>query len=471
VSILQPANKEAERSILGAILLSQGVQWQDAAATLSPDDFFLDSHRRIFLRLGELARSSQPADLVTLAEELTRHRELEAVGGVTYLASLTDNLPRLANIEHYVRIVKDYAAKRALLHLSVHIQSRASEPGETTESILSDAQRALHNLVEPGRSGFTRVGETCREQFPDTDSFNTRFRQLRGAETGFRAYDNLTCGLHRGEMVVVAARPGMGKTSMALNVAVHVAKREQVVGIFSLEMTKAAVAVRLLCSEARVDSHRLRGGFCGRDDVVKMLTASTIINNLQIFIDDQVGQTPETMLAKASKLKRDCGGLGLLVVDYLQLMNIPKWRDGRVQEVSYISRTMKEMARELDIPLILVSQLNRAIEERGGEPRLSDLRESGQIEQDADVVLFLWREQQVRRARHSSRGNESNGLVGPDNTVHCKIAKQRNGPIGSFDLVFEGRCCSFGNLEQGTATAAAAPIDSQGEEDELNWEE
>lgn len=439
-----PSNVEAERSVLGAVLLDNSA-YNQAAALLAPEDFSLDSHRRLFLRLTDLAERSRPMDLVTLCEELIRHSELEAVGGASYISSLTDGLPRLSNIEHYAKIVKDKALLRRLIHISNTIATRCLEGSEEAEEILDSAESLVLSVGEQKvREGFLHFRDIFRNSFQSIDALHDRGKRVTGLETGFRKFDDMTRGLQPSDLVIIAARPSMGKTSFALNVAQHATIRQgQVVGLFSLEMSREALVLRLLCSEARVDSHRLQAGFASREDWSRLATALGRLAEAPLFIDDTPGLSITEMRAKARRLQAE-HGLGLMVVDYLQLMSGRGKYENRTQEISSISRGLKSLAKELNVPLMAISQLNRSPEERGGRPRLSDLRESGQIEQDADVVAFLFREELVK----PSEGNRGR--------AELIIEKQRNGPTGMVELAFLSKFTSFENL--------AEDIESEGAE-------
>ncbi len=437
-----PSNPDAERSVLGAILLDN-TAYNQAASHLTPDDFFLDSHRRLFTRIMELADRSRPIDLVTLCEDLMRTNELEAVGGAAYISSLTDGLPRFANIEHYAKIVKDKALLRRLIQISNTVAARCLEGSEEAEDVLDAAESMVLSVGEQRvKDGFVHFRDIFRTSFQSIDALHDRGKRVTGLETGFRAFDDLTRGLQPSDLIIFAARPSMGKTSFALNVAQHAAVRQKVpVGIFSLEMSREALVLRLLCGEARVDSHKLRGGFANRDDWSRMAGALGRLAEAPIFIDDTPGLSITEVRAKARRLQAE-HGLGLLIVDYLQLMSGRGRFDNRTQEISSISRSLKALAKELQVPLVAISQLSRAPEERGGRPRLSDLRESGQIEQDADLVAFIYREE-VSKPTEQNRGR-----------AEIIIEKQRNGPIDKVHLAFLSKFTSFENLAEDFDTEA-----------------
>jgi len=435
-----PSNVEAERSVLGAILLDNSA-YNQAAALLTPEDFSLDSHRRLFLRIMELADRSRPADLVTLCEELMRHSELEAVGGAGYISSLTDGLPRLSNIEHYAKIVKDKALLRRLIQVSNTVASRCLEGSEEAEDILDAAESLILSVGEQRvRAGFLHFREIFRSSFQSIDALHDRGKRVTGLETGFRKLDDMTRGLQPCDLIIIAARPSMGKTSFALNIAQHAAiQQKQPVGLFSLEMSREALVLRLLCSEARVDSHKLQSGFASREDWARMAGALARLAEAPIFIDDTPGLSVTEVRAKARRLQAE-HGLGLLIVDYMQLMSGRGKVENRTQEISAISRGLKGLAKELNVPLVAVSQLNRAPEERGGRPRLSDLRESGQIEQDADLVAFIYREE-LSKPTDANRGR-----------AEIIIEKQRNGPTGILELAFLSKFTCFENLAEDFAS-------------------
>jgi replicative DNA helicase len=438
-----PSNVEAERSVLGAILLDNSA-YNQAAELLKPEDFYLDSHRRLFLRITEMADHSLPIDLVTLSEELMRANELELIGGASYVSSLTDGLPRLSNIEHYARIVKDKALLRRLIHVSNTIATRAIEGSEDAEDILDSAEGLVLSLGEQQvRSGFLHFRDIFRSSFESIDALHERGRRITGLETGFRKFDDMTRGLQPSDLIIIAARPSVGKTSFALNIAQFAAiHHHQPVGLFSLEMSKEALVLRLLCAEARVDSHRLQTGFASREDWSRMASSLGRLAEAPFFIDDTPALSITEMRAKARRLQAE-HGLGLLVVDYLQLMSGRGRQENRTQEISAISRGLKSLAKELKVPVIAISQLNRAPEERGGRPRLSDLRESGQIEQDADLVAFLFREELIK-ATEGNRGR-----------AELIIEKQRNGPTGTVELAFISKYTCFENLAEDFETESA----------------
>ena len=424
-----PANVEAERSILGAILLDN-LAYNEAAEHLKPEDFSLDSHRRIFTRMVDLSESSRPIDMITLVEELDRRKELEAIGDVGYISGLVDGVPDRPSIEHYIKIVRDKALLRGLIHAANAAIARASDQSDPAEEILNDAEAAIFQLSEKriGR-GFMGVQEIVKESFGSVDALLQRGQRITGLATHYTDLDEMTSGFQRSDLIIIAARPSMGKTAFAMNIAENASIEDQkVVGMFSLEMSREALLLRLLCSRARVDSHKMRTGSLWRDDMTKVVNAMEQLAHAPIFIDDTPGIGLSEMRAKARRLQQSQGKLDLLIVDYLQLMSGGSKRyENRTQEVSAISRGLKALAKELAVPVVALSQLSRAPESRGGDhrPQLSDLRESGSIEQDADVVAFIFREEVYKQDDPDLQGK-----------AELIIAKQRNGPTGRVNLAF-----------------------------------
>jgi len=436
-----PANVEAERSILGAILLDN-LSYNQAAEHLRAEDFSLDSHRRIYSRMVDLAESSRPIDMITLIEELDRRKELEAIGDVGYVSGLVDGVPDRPSIEHYIEdggfgVVQDLFGGIGLLAIA-----RASEQADPAEEILNDAEATIFQLSEKriGR-GFMGVQEIVKESFGSVDALLQRGQRITGLETHYVDVDEMTSGLQPSDLVIIAARPSMGKTAFAMNVAENAATNDgKTVGIFSLEMSREALLLRMLCSCAKVDSHKMRTGSLWREDMEKVVRAMDKLANAPVFIDDTPGISLSEMRAKARRLQQqNQGRLDLLIVDYLQLMSASssKRYENRTQEVSAISRGLKALAKELRVPLIALSQLSRAPESRGGDhrPQLADLRESGSIEQDADVVMFIFREEIYKPDDPELDGR-----------AEIIIAKQRNGPTGKVNLAFFKRSTRFESM-------------------------
>jgi len=436
-----PANVEAERSILGAILLDN-FAYNQAAEHLKPEDFSLDSHRRIYGRMVDLAETSRPIDIITLVEELDRNKELQSIGDAGYVSSLLDGVPDRPSIEHYVRIVRDKALLRGLIHTANAAIARAADQSDAAEDILNDAEAAIFGLSEKriGR-GFLAIPEIVRDSFGSVDALLQRGQRITGLATHYTDLDEMTSGLQKSDLVILAARPSMGKTAFVMNIAENASiEDKKVVGIFSLEMSREALLLRLLCSRARVDSHKMRTGSLWRDDMQKVVRAMEELASSPIFIDDTPGVSLSEMRAKARRLKQSQGALDLIVVDYLQLMSGGKRFENRTQEVSAISRGLKALAKELQVPVIALSQLSRAPESRGGDhrPQLADLRESGSIEQDADLVMFIFREEVYKQDDPDLQGR-----------AEIIIAKQRNGPIGRVNMAFIKNSTRFESLAEG----------------------
>ena len=444
-----PASIDAERSILGAILLDNHA-YNEAAEKLHADDFALDSHRRIFARMAELIDAGRAVDIVTLAEELGRRKEVESVGGVAYLASLTEGLPRRISIEEYVRIVKDKSLLRQLINICSSAITRAADQSEEALEVLNAAESSLLEVTERGITrGFAGIPEIVRDSFGTIDNLYKEGREVTGLATHFDEFDRMTSGLQKSELIIIAARPSMGKTAWAINIAQNAAVMGgSTVAVFSLEMSKESLLRRMLASQALVDSQKIQKGFLLREDQQKLTIALEKLVEAKIFIDDTPGISLTEMRAKARRLRQMSGGLDLIVIDYLQLMTGStggpgaKKYENRTQEVSAVSRGLKALAKELNVPVVALSQLSRASEQRGGDkkPMLSDLRESGSIEQDADVVAFIHRESYYNR--------DENGQPDPDTEGKAEIiiAKQRNGPTGSVHLAYLSKCTKFENL-------------------------
>jgi len=449
-----PASVEAERSILGAILLDN-YSYNEAAEKLSAEDFFLDSHRRIYSRMAELIDARRAVDIVTLVEELARRKEVEAVGGVAYLASLTEGLPRRPSIEEYVRIVKDKSLARQLIIICNTAITRAADQSDEALVVLDSAESGLLEVSERGITrGFAGIPEIVRDSFGTIDNLYAQQKEVTGLATHYTQFDKMTSGLQASDLIIIAARPSMGKTAWAINIAENAAVRDgKVVAVFSLEMSKESLLRRMLASQALVSMQKIQTGFIPKQDRSKLMEALERLAEAKIFIDDTPAIALSEMRAKARRLQRQQGGLDLIVIDYLQLMTASTFGVGarryenRTQEVSAISRGLKALAKELKVPVVALSQLSRASEQRGGDkkPMLSDLRESGSIEQDADVVAFIHRD--------SYYNKDENGEEDPDskNKAEIIIAKQRNGPTGSVHLAYRADCTRFENMAFGEA--------------------
>ncbi len=431
-----PHNADAERTVLGAVLVDNAA-FNSAAEVLTRNDFYREAHRRIFDAMAALAEKSAPIDLVTVRDELVRGQALEAVGGAAYLASLVDGVPRITNVEHWARIIKEKAVLRNLIHASNRIVQSCFDAEEDAAILLDRAEKSIFDIAEHRiRQGFVGIREVVKESFRTIDQLSQSKELVTGLPTGFVDLDEMTSGLQKGDLILVAARPAMGKTSLCLNVAQYASvKTGEPVGIFSLEMSKEQLVLRLLCADARVDSHRLRTGNLQEKDWARLAKAYADLSQAHIFIDDSATLTPLEMRAKCRRLKAE-HGLGLVVVDYLQLMSGGGRVENRQQEIAAISRSLKGLAKELQIPVIALSQLSRAPEARQDKkPQLSDLRESGGLEQDADIVMFIYREEEYKPT------DENRGVA------EIIIGKQRNGPTGTVKLAFLKEFTRFENLE------------------------
>ncbi len=440
-----PANVDAEKTILGAILLDNAAH-SEAAEKLTEDDFSLDSHRRIFLRMTELMNASRAVDIVTLSNELARMKEIESVGGVAYLASLTEGLPRRPVIEEYIRIVKDKSLLRKLMLICSQAIARAADQGENALDVLGAAETQLLEVSDKGlTSGFQSLDQIVQQSFGTIDNLYKQSREVTGLATDFTQFDIMTSGLQKGELIIIAARPSMGKTALAINIAENAAiNHGATVAVFSLEMSKESLLRRMLSSQAWVDQQKLQKGFLGREDHDRLTAALGQLVESRLFIDDTAAISLAEMRAKARRLKQN-KGLDLIVVDYLQLMTATVPSSGkrnyenRTQEVSAVSRGLKALAKELHVPVVALSQLSRAGVQRKDDhrPMLSDLRESGSIEQDADVVAFIHRESYYNRNEEMSEADRAKSEI--------IIEKQRNGPTGTVHLNFIAKFTRFDN--------------------------
>ena len=436
-----PTNVDAERFVLGSILLDDTLYVQ-AAGTLEAGDFSLEKHRRIFARMGEIQDRGERIDRITVANEHMKFNELEACDGLTYLVSLDDGLPQIPNLDSYIRIVKDKAVLRRIVFASQHMMNRAllgeDEPGE----ILAGAEETLLKLGDSQvKSGLLNPGQIIEGYEGGISAFLDPSKRIKGISTGFAKLDEMTGGMHGGDLCIIAARPSMGKTALALNIAQHVSlKLQQTVAVFSLEMSKESLLTRMLCAAARVDSQKFRNGYLNKEERDKLNRALHQLVEAPLFIDDTAGIHIMDMHAKLRRLQQE-HKLGLVIVDYLQLMTAPGRHENRNQEVSTLSRGMKLLAKELNVPMLVLSQLSRAVETRQGDhrPQLSDLRESGSIEQDADLVGFIFREEVYHREREDLRG-----------LAELIVAKQRNGPVGTVNLVYLHAQTKFENRAEDT---------------------
>jgi replicative DNA helicase len=435
-----PHNLEAERSVLGAILVHNDA-FNLAAQVIDSGDFYRDAHRRIFERMVQLNERNQAIDFVTLKEELSRNGEIDDVGGPSYVASLADGVPRATNVEYYARIVKEKSTLRNLIFAANKILTNAYEADQESDLILDEAESSIFSVADDRlKAGFVPMRQLVKESFPKIEQLFEQKRLITGCPTGFVDLDEMTRGLQPGDLIIVAARPSMGKTSLVLNMAQHVAVQpEQTVGFFSLEMSKESLFLRLLTSEAQIDSHRLMSGAIGQKDYGRISHALETLSAMRLFIDDTANIGVMEMRAKARRLQAE-HRLSMLVVDYIQLMSGRGRFENRTLELASISRSLKGLAKELKVPIVVLSQLSRAPESRADHrPQLSDLRESGALEQDADVVMLIYREDAYNRDPNN-----------PDaGTAELIVAKQRNGPTGIVRLAFLREQTRFANLAAG----------------------
>ncbi|HZI02901.1 MAG TPA: replicative DNA helicase, partial [Archangium sp.] len=422
----------------------------NVAEVVHPDDFASPAHSQIFAAMLKLDGTQRQVDHLTLAEELKVLGHLAAVGGPAYLMSLDQVVPLTANATEYARIVKDQAIRRRLAGVGREIMELAGQETGELEVLLDEAERKVFLIAEKKREGDLKPVSELMEQTLDLlDKMKASSSGVTGLSTGYVDLDNQLTGLHAGELLILAARPGIGKTSFAMNIAMHAAlKEEKAVAIFSLEMPADQLLMRLLASSARVDMKKLRGGRLSPHDEEKFQEMAGALYNAPIYIDDTGGLSPFDLRAKARRLKQRDPRLSLIVIDYLQLMHQKGKVESRQLEVAEISRALKQLAKELEVPIIALSQLNRKVEERkGGKPMLSDLRESGSIEQDADVVMFIHREDQGDNPEGGGEQRSSTAIP-----VELIIAKQRNGPVGSIDLVFLSEFTRFESRARGEYT-------------------
>ena len=430
-----PHNLEAERSVLGAIIVHNDA-FNVAAELIDSKDFFRDAHGHVFDTMVGLNERGQAIDLVTLKDELIRSGHLEKVGGAAYIAALADGVPRSTNVEHYARIVKERATLRNLIGSANRIVGMAYKAEQDADTLLDQAEQEIFAIAEDRiHTGFVPLKDLVEDGFTTIEKLQEQKWLVTGVPSGFSDIDKLTSGFQSADLVLVAGRPSMGKTSFVLNIAQYVGlKTDRSVGFFSLEMSKEQLFIRMLTAEAEIDAQRFRGGYLTEQDYGKISTVLGRLSEAKVFIDDSFGMGVLEMRAKARRLKAE-HGLDLLVVDYLQLMQGRGRFDNRTQELAAISRSLKALAKELDVPVIALSQLSRAPESRSDRrPQLSDLRESGALEQDADLVMFIFREE------HYDPTPEN------ENLAELIIGKQRNGPTGTVKLAFIKQHTRFKNL-------------------------
>jgi replicative DNA helicase len=432
---IPPQNLEAEQSVLGSILVDNSALISALELHIRHDDFYKESHRKIFNAMTELFEKNEPIDIITITEHLKRKNDLEAVGGPQYFTSLVTMVPTSANIKFHSRIVREKAMLRSLLRSVTDIASNVYGNELDTEELIDYAEKSIFDISDKRtKVSFVKLKDLIKDSFMMIEQLYDRKEAITGVPTGFKDLDELTTGFQKGDLIIVGGRPGMGKTAFSLNIAQHVGLHlKEPVAIFSLEMAKEQLALRMLCSEAMVDSHKVRKGFIKKEDWHKLTNSAGNLAESPIFIDDSSSMSVLEMRAKTRRLKAE-HGLSLVIVDYLQLMRGRGKFERREQEISEISRSLKALAKELRIPVVALSQLNRSVETRGGlkKPTLADLRESGAIEQDADVIIFLYRDD---LSDQDYQDNAGRAIV--------DVAKQRNGPTDTIKLTFLANCTRF----------------------------
>lgn len=434
---LPPQNLEAEISVLGGILIENDAL-NRVLEILKEGDFYREAHRKIFSAMLQLYENNEPVDLITLSEVLKKREEMETVGGLEYLNSLVNSIPTAANIAYYAKIIKEKSLLRKLINRATEIINEGYGDSRDVNEFLDRSERLIFEIAEDRvRPSYFPLKDILKSSFKTIEKLFESRQLITGVPTGFKKLDELTSGLQPSDLIIIAGRPSMGKTAFALNITQHASIEGGIPSvIFSLEMAKEQLALRMLCSEAKVDAHRLRGGFLGEADWPKLTRAAGSLSEAPIFIDDSPGITVLEMRAKARRLKAE-RKLGLVVVDYLQLMRGRSDSETREQEISDISRSLKALAKELNIPVLALSQLNRRVEDRSDRrPQLADLRESGAIEQDADVIIFLYRDEVYNRSEDNPQKGKAEVIIG----------KQRNGPTDKFDLAFLEKYTCFENL-------------------------
>jgi len=449
---VQPHNVDAEKALLGAIILKPDVM-HDVSVTVFPESFYADKHRIIYEAIYHIFVKGNPIDVVSLTEKLKISESLDRVGGVAYITELIETVPAAGNAIYYSELVQGKAVLRGLINAADDIAEIAYSDPESTDEAMDQAEKKIFQVTNaPTTQKFRTIGSSLTEAWERFEHLSAHQDEKRGVQSGFTALDNLLAGFQKSDLIILAARPSMGKTTLGLDIARNAAlKYAASVGIFSLEMSDQQLVDRMLAAEAGVDSWKLRTGKLSTDQEYEAIQAAMAkLSEAQIHIDDQAGNNILKMRSSARRLKNEYG-LDLLIVDYLQLMSptATKASDSMVQQVTEISRSLKILARELDVPIIALSQLSRAVEQRGGKPRLSDLRDSGSIEQDADVVMFIHREDKQNKDQESDRPNIAEILV----------EKHRNGPVGSAELYFDAKHVRFLNLD--THHAGMSSSDNQ----------
>ena len=432
---IPPQNLEADQSVLGSMLIDREAILT-VAEILKPTDFYREGHQKIYSAMLALAERNDPVDLITLAEELALRNQLEELGGMPYLTTLANVVPTAANVAYYAKIVQEKAVLRSMINAATRIVSRCFEAQEPVEEIVDEAEKLIFEIAQRSTSqDFASMKDLLKDVFDNIDKLWGNKGGVTGVPTGFYDFDNLTCGLQNSDLIIIAARPSMGKTTLALNMAQHIAVNEKLpVAIFSLEMSKEQLVQRMLCAQAGVDSHKLRRGYLSDEDYPKLTKAAGPLSEAPLFIDDTAAISVMEMRAKARRLKAE-HGLAAIFIDYLQLMRGNGRAENRQQEISAISRSLKALAKELNVPVVALSQLSRAVEQREKKrPILSDLLESGGIEANADLVAFIYREGYYNPNMENRHDTE------------IIIAKQRNGPVGTIKLYFNESQNKFLNI-------------------------
>lgn len=436
---IPPHSIQAEQAVLGGLMLDNQT-WDSVADKINEEDFYRRDHRLIFNAIAQLAEKQDPFDVVTLSEALEANDELQNVGGLAYLGTLVKDTPSAANIVAYANIVRDRSVLRQLIHVGTEISDSAfSTEGRETAELLENAERNVFKIAEQrqrGQGGFNSIKNLLAKAVDKIETLYEQDGDITGASTGFTDLDEKTSGLQPADLIIVAGRPSMGKTTIAMNMAENVAlKSGMPVAVFSMEMPGEALAMRMMSSLGRIDQHKVRTGKLDDDDWPRLTSAINLLAETKLFIDDTPALTPTEVRSRARRLTREHGQLGLIVLDYLQLMQSPSSGDNRVQQISDISRGLKALAKELNVPVIALSQLSRGVEARTNKrPMLSDLRESGSIEQDADLVLMIYRDE------YYNPDTPDRGIT------EVIVTKHRNGPVGTVKLLFEPQFTRFRNL-------------------------
>jgi replicative DNA helicase len=433
-----PHSIQAEQSVVGGLMLDNSA-WDQVADRVGEQDFYRREHRLIFRSVVSLAERSQPFDVITLSEELERNGQLDEAGGLAYLGNLAKDTPSAANIRAYADIVREHSVMRQLIHVGTEIADTGFQPeGRSSTELLDDAERKVFEIAEQGsrgKGGFNPIRSLLTKAVDKIERLFEQDDPITGLSTGFADLDDKTSGLQNSDLIIVAGRPSMGKTTFSMNIAENVAINSgKPVAVFSMEMPGEQLAMRMMSSLGRIDQHRIRTGKLEDDEWPRLTSAVSILAEAKLFIDDTPALSPTEVRARSRRLMREHGELGLIMIDYLQLMQVPGLGDNRTNEISTISRSLKALAKELNVPVIALSQLNRSLEQRNNKrPIMSDLRESGAIEQDADIVIFIYRDEVY---------NEDS----PDKGIaEIIIGKQRNGPIGTTKLTFLGKYTKFEN--------------------------